>query len=353
MLTWEGRGLGDIYLRVFRHLKGHGKKVTIRGHKCVELEEPVTLTYTHPGFCWMKIPNRKFNPFFALAEVVWILQGRGDIDWIAPYNEQMREYNDGGPNNHGAYGQRLRDWRYEVFANEKDSVMSAIGEVDQIKEAVQKLQKDPNTRQAIMSLWDPGRDNQPSKDIPCNNWVAYRLRDGILDQTVVIRSNDFIWGTPYNAVQFTHLHALVAGELGVKMGKLIYVIQNLHYYEEQYPEALGIIEEEAAWPHSSVEAICGDGFRTVTDKEIMKLVPVITEGTSEDYWNDTIPKIMGLYQLLRHQCFEANIPIAHKMLYALPAPFHELAIDSIRDSKSPFIRKVLIYKPNENIRAGA
>lgn len=338
MLTWEGRGLGDIYLRVFRHLKAHGKKVVVRGQKCIELDEPVTLTYTQPGYCWMSIPNRKFNPFFALAEVVWILQGRGDIDWIAPYNEQMRAYNDGGQNNHGAYGIRIRKARGESLGDAGDE------NIDQVAMVVKKLTEDPNTRQAIMTLWDPSLDNSKSKDIPCNNLVAYRLREGILDQTVVIRSNDFIWGTPYNAVQFTHLHALVAGELGVKMGKLIYVIQNLHYYEENYPEALGVIEEEAAWSHSQIEALCGDNFRTVTDKEIMKLVPVITDGKSDDYWNETIPKVIGLYQLLRNQCFAANVPIAHEMLYSLPAPFHELAMDSIRNSKSPFILQVLAHK---------
>jgi hypothetical protein len=98
----------------------------------------------------------------------------------------------------------------------------------------------------VICLWDPERDNVlNSKDYPCNNIVYYRLREEVLEQTVVMRSNDLVMGTPHNAIQFSNLQALVAGMLGVKLGKMTYVIQNLHYYLDLYKPTLANLIERA------------------------------------------------------------------------------------------------------------
>src|SRR5207245_339720 len=133
-----------------------------------------------------------------------------------------------------------------------------------IKEVVSKLQSDPYSRQAVISLWDPVHDNfEVSKDYPCNNVAYYSLRDGVLDQTVVIRSNDLVWGTPVNAIQWTHIQAHVAGLLGVQIGKLTYVIQNLHYYLDEYKPTLGLLIDRA-FSGEKLEAETMEGFGPLT-----------------------------------------------------------------------------------------
>lgn len=323
-----------MYLQVFRDLKALGHLVTVRGHRCIEFPEPVTLVYEIPGACWFIIPNRRFNPFFSLAEVVWILSGNGNAQWIAKYNKQMMEYNDGDEDNHGAYGKRIRAWP---------------GDTDQIRHVISKLRKDPCSRQAIISLWDPIRDNLPSRDIPCNNWVGYRLRNKVLHQTVLIRSNDFIWGAPYNAIQFTHLHALVAGELNAQMGTLTYVINNLHFYTNLYPAALGAIEEAAAFT-GNLSSLETPGFMPVTDADFRNWtlrdinLGIIPEGV--DYWKDVIPQVVGLFNYIKElpSTNVMGIAAAGDVLYRLPEPLRALAIDFYQSSHNETARAVLEYE---------
>lgn len=240
MRVYSGSGVGDMYYDLVRDMTEHGRKVHIQGKgDCLELPGLVVLEYHKPGYCWMRIPGRKWNPFLALAEIPWILSGNGNVDWISYFGSNMKSFQDGNNTEfHGAYGLRLRKWW-----NGSEFMHDAT--TDQIAEIVKKLKADPNSRQAVMTLWDPARDNTYHKDIPCNNMVNYTLRDGVLAQTVNIRSNDLVWGTPYNAVQFTHLHAYVAGLLGAEIGLFTYVIHNLHYYMDLYKPTLSNLIEQA------------------------------------------------------------------------------------------------------------
>ena len=78
------------------------------------------------------------------------------------------EFSDNGRTWHGAYGPRLRNWNG----------------VDQIDETRRLLLEETATRRAVMSLYDPSRDFVKSKDVPCNNWLNWLVRDGKLHLTV-------------------------------------------------------------------------------------------------------------------------------------------------------------------------
>lgn len=362
MLVFKGEGLGSMYYQLIRHVTENGRKVTVRGNNVIELKEPVTLVYEKPGYCWMNIPNRRFNPFFALAEVYWILSGRGDIDWIAYYNKKMRDFNDGGPENHGAYGLRIRQW-------ETDAIAGETSPVDQIQHVVRKLKADPFSRQAVITLWDPIRDNLVvSKDYPCNNLVYYSLRNGILDQTVVMRSNDLVWGTPVNAIQFTHLHALVAGNLGAKMGTFTYVIQNLHYYFDLYKDVLANLLEKAfedrdiyGGSYPTPGALCVPNFDVLDEKDLIVLGQNISyiqenwhkEGTwspirqahfsGDGYWNQTIPQVLWIHRILKEstEISQADIEYLAVRILTLGAPLTELILDFLSGSKIPLNQEVV------------
>jgi thymidylate synthase len=291
----------------------------------------------------MVIPGRNFNPFFALAEVIWILSGSGNVEWICYFNKNMRKFADGNQQDfNGAYGLRMRRWP------------SAIGgylTVDQISIAIDKLKREPLSRQAVISLWDPERDNLlKSNDYPCNNVIYLRLRNGILDQTVVQRSCDLIWGAPYNAVQFSHIHAYIAGCLGAKIGKLTYIIQNLHYYEELYKPTLGNILERAfdeseVMNQASVKAECVPGFSTVTDEEfqhvLLKVEKIRAFKTDkprelpnptwppppDGYWIKTIPQMLTIFRWVKEPGWQYRAEWVASEILHLPSPFMELALN--------------------------
>lgn len=344
MKTYSGHGLGDFYFALVREIARNGKQILTRHGTCLELEEPVCLNYESPGYCWMVIPGRNFNPFFALAEVVWILSGNGNVEWIAYYNKNMRKFADGDREDfNGAYGLRMRRW--------PSTQLASYVTIDQLSIAIDKLKREPLSRQAVISLWDPERDNLlKSNDFPCNNVVYLRLRNGVVDQTVVQRSCDLIWGAPYNAVQFSHIHAYLAGCLGAKIGKLTYIIQNLHYYEELYKDTLHNLLERAfdeseVGGKPLVRAECAQGFSAVTDEEfqhvhlkVEKIRAFKTDKPRElpnpkwppsanDYWMGIIPKMLTIFRWVKEPGWQYGPYWVADEILGLPSPFMELALN--------------------------
>jgi len=369
MRDYFGAGLGAMYLQSFQAIKLEGRDITVRGQGCREMRSPVVFEYLKPGYCWMHIPGRRFNPFFALAEVVWILSGRNDVKWLAYFNSKVAQFSDDGHTFHGAYGERLRAWPRLYFpstvSDPADPRYLDKVPIDQFKEVVDKLEADPVTRQAVMSLWDPARDNEPGhRDYPCNSIVYLSLRDGKLDMTVVIRSNDLIWGVPYNAVQFSHIHAYIAGWLNCRIGTLTYFIQNLHYYYDLYPDALKSVSDAAHRKDLSLDfargdtpavgALCHPGFETVT--------PGVFDSTRENveavlstkavrpwswyfdsfgckhpvnYWTFTIPLMIWIYRSIK-ECAPKT-----------PAQIEDL-VCHIRGVGEPFTTLIMDWLPPSN-----
>ena len=68
------------------------------------------------------------------------------------------------------------------------------------------------------------------KDIPCNDIVMLKIREGKLITTIGNRSNDLHLGLPTNIFQFSFLTELIAGALGVELGTQTHNSQSLHVY---------------------------------------------------------------------------------------------------------------------------
>lgn len=339
--------MGDVYFDLIRDLTKYGRTVTVRGKECIEFTEPVALIYDRPGYFLMDIPGRKFNPFFMMAEIVWILSGNGNVEWISYFNSKMRDFADEGRKDfHGSYGKRI--FEYPVHIADYLSI-------DQVGMVVNKLKKDPFSRQAVICLWNVEADNLvPSKDIPCNNLVYYALRDGKLQQTVTIRSNDLIWGTPHNAVQFSALQARVAGALGVQMGNFTYVINNLHYYTEEYKKTLAHLISSAFDEEEPLQADLADGFGPISDRSLDRMCEAVEDALESDgksvilgeeyhftktgLWERTIPILVAIFAALKKredtsEYYQYTIPLLN-MAHSLPPIFKNLIIDFYRDSKN-------------------
>lgn len=180
------------------------------------------MSVANPRQRWVVSRRPAINPAFALAEVVWIVGGRRDAAFLTFFNKQYEKHAGPGPLYHGAYGWRLR---------------SHLGQ-DQLVRAYEALKRNPQSRQVVLQIWNtaddmPGEDGQPaSGDIPCNIVSMLKVRDGSLEWTQVIRSNDVFKGLPYNFVQFTTLQEIMAGWLGLRVGSYNQLSDSLHVYDE-------------------------------------------------------------------------------------------------------------------------
>lgn len=210
------RNAASAFVKELAEIRRSGSEITVRGSgtrellaRTVQLERPTERCITLPG--------RRNDTAISIAESMWVLAGRNDLSFLTRYARRAPDYSDdGGATWRAAYGPRLRDWRG----------------VDQIAEVLQLLRNDPASRRAVVTLYDPAQDFvEDTKDVPCNNWLHFLIRDGRLDMNIVIRSNDIIWGfTGINSFEWSVLHEMLAHWLGVRVGTATFFMSSLHYY---------------------------------------------------------------------------------------------------------------------------
>lgn len=198
--------------------KDCGIQNTSRNGTMLEVPGPVTTHFWAAQERVLFSPVRDANPFFHLFEALWMLNGRRDVKFVAQFNKQMETFSDDGKIFNGAYGYR---WRFHYA-------------YDQIEAIIALLRKDPFSRRAVLTMWEPkDLQNQKSKDLPCNTQIFFSLRGGYLTMTVVNRSNDVLWGAyGANVVHMTMLQEYVAGRLGCGLGSYCVLSNSFHVYPD-------------------------------------------------------------------------------------------------------------------------
>lgn len=176
--------------------------------------------------------NRNINPFFLFAEAMWIFVGRKDVKFLTMFNKNMENFSDDGNVFHAPYGFRLRHWGIRSEDKFCEENLHAAQGYDQIADAIKLFDNNPNTRQVVLSIWNPDLDlGTKTKDIPCNDIIMLKIRDGKLITTIQNRSNDLHWGLPTNIFQFSFMTEVIAACLGIELGTQTHNSQSLHVYD--------------------------------------------------------------------------------------------------------------------------
>ncbi|MCA1806481.1 MAG: thymidylate synthase [Actinobacteria bacterium] len=192
-----------------------------RNGKAMAMDRPIMVELLNPRKRIINSPIRKANPYFHVFEAIWMFAGWRDVEPLLSYNSGMANYAEPAGYIHGAYGMRWRN----TFGH------------DQIEFVVNELKHRPNSRQAVMAMYDPALDQHSElRDRPCNTHIYFRVVEGCLDMLVCNRSNDLVWGMAgSNIVHMTMLHELIAMALGYEVGIYRVVTNNLHAYEQHFP----------------------------------------------------------------------------------------------------------------------
>ncbi len=229
MLVLTHSSANELYAAVCREVRRRGHRAAPRGMSTTEVLG-AHLCLTEPRRRFVSLPPaRVLNPAFAVAEALWILSGSDD-PWIFIYNRSLAQYADGG-RLQGAYGPRMRRWR---------------GEVDQLDHVRRLLLRDPDSRQAVIQLYDPSRDTRGHRDVPCTLNYRFFLRRGRLDMHTTMRSNDVWLGLPYDLFTATLLQELMAGWLGAELGSYHHHVDSLHIYAQHDERAAAVAASTVA-----------------------------------------------------------------------------------------------------------
>jgi len=256
MKTFHVRCVSEALWLVMQDIKQNGEHIDTRNGPAVEYPYPVATIYSQPKERVLFYPERDANPFFHCLESLWMLGGRNDVAYVSKYSGNIKNYSDDGKTYHGAYGYRWRKWFH----------------YDQLSIAAHRLKTFPNDRRTVVSMWDATTDllmTNDAKDLPCNTQIFFNVRNGLLNMTVVNRSNDMVWGAyGANAVHMSFLQEYMAAKVGVEVGEYTQFSNNLHAY-------LNTLEK--------VSKIDGPDYEPYLDFKPSDLVPLVKDHRIFDY----------------------------------------------------------------------
>ena len=226
LVEFSGDGVDDILMQLYQELPAH--PVTTAGSRAPIVAEIIgaSVCLKNPRARISRSENRG-KPFSAIGELLWYLAGSDRLDFIKNY---IREYEKDAVNGvlEGAYGPRLFRMR---------------GEIDQLANVVRLLRAKPDSKRAVIQLFDAGDIALEKKEIPCTTTLQFLLREGRLSLLVTMRSNDAFKGLPHDIFCFTMLQEFVARKLGVELGAYHHFAGSLHVYEGFLPKLSAYVQE--------------------------------------------------------------------------------------------------------------
>lgn len=226
------------YLELLRWLRDHGEASSPRGEKTHELFDVVMKL--DPHHVLVTGINRGISLKLISMEGLQLISGTTFPRRTILAAPNMARFTDGEVF-HGAYGPRI---------------------APQLPGVVSRLMKDPDSRQALMTVWNPlydlGGDPQP-RDVPCTALIQFFIRKNALVMHVTMRSNDAWWGTPHDWGQFSQLQLAMARVLDVDAGSYYHHAVSFHLYERDFDKIDALTE-----PVGNPERLSGIGYRGIT-----------------------------------------------------------------------------------------
>ena len=225
-------GIADFYKEYLKLLK-EAPEVECRGFKTRELTN-VHFSIPDPTDRLVHLPCRKFNLPFAITEAYLLAIKTNYAIYATAFNKNMMQFAE-------------RDttmFTHSEHPEQRDFFYGAYGYriAESIPEIIEKLRKDPTTRQAVLTIHRIQDSFSSAKDVPCTIALQFLIRNNRLELYVYMRSNDAIWGTPYDVFMFTILQEIVANTLRISMGSYYHNVTSLHIYEKHYKMADEILE---------------------------------------------------------------------------------------------------------------
>ena len=243
MYNFIGDNPTTLYKNALDALIKEGDEVRPRDKLVKELR-PTAIEFTNPLNRTTFLGTRKINPFFQIAESLWIISGRADVDWLTKFNANMATFSDDGKFFNASYGERIVCW-----GNNSPRGVKSDNQLNQIIDVYKRFIADKDTRQATIAIGNPSFDNYDylvggGKDIACNLYITFKIRHNKLTMTVFNRSNDLHWGTfGANLCQFTTIQELLCSMLrnsgcekfeNLELGTYCQFTDSLHIYMEDY-----------------------------------------------------------------------------------------------------------------------
>ncbi len=175
------------------------------------------------------VTTKKLHLKSIIYELLWFIKGDTNIKYLQEngvriWNEWADENGDLGP----VYGHQWRNWNSE--------------EIDQLKNVIEQLKSNPNSRRMLVSAWNPSVLPDTSVSFsenvtngkaalpPCQAFFQFYVADGKLSCQLYQRSADVFLGVPFNIASYALLTMMVAQVCGYEPGDFVHTFGDAHIY---------------------------------------------------------------------------------------------------------------------------
>ena len=101
---------------------------------------------------------------------------------------------------------------------------------NQVDNLIHNLKTNPESRRHVVHLWNV-EDIDDMALTPCVFLTQWCVVGNALHLEVIVRSNDIALGNPFNCIQYWVLHKLIAKEVGIKAGDVMFTMVMPHIYD--------------------------------------------------------------------------------------------------------------------------
>ncbi len=196
------------------------------------------------------VTTKKLHLKSIVYELLWFLQGDTNVKYlndhgVTIWDEWADENGDLGP----VYGRQWRSWPA------RDG-----GTIDQIKNLLRDLERNPDSRRLIVTAWNPA-DIERMALPPCHCLFQFYVAEGRLSCQLYQRSADIFLGVPFNIASYALLTMMVAQVAGLKAGEFIHTLGDAHLYLNHVEQAhLQLSRAPHALPKMTINPAVKDLF---------------------------------------------------------------------------------------------
>ena len=183
------------------------------------------------------VTTKKIHLKSVIHELLWFIKGDTNTAYLTEngvriWNEWADENGDLGPVY--VYGHQWRNWNSE--------------NIDQLKQVIETLKTNPNSRRMLVSAWNPSVLPDTSKSFsenvangkaalpPCHAFFQFYVADGKLSCQLYQRSADIFLGIPFNIASYALLTEMMAQVCGFEAGEFIHTLGDAHIYTNHFDQ---------------------------------------------------------------------------------------------------------------------
>lgn len=171
------------------------------------------------------VTTKKTHLKSIIHELLWFLNGDTNVKYLQDNGVKIwNEWADPDGSLGHIYGYQWRSWPdYNG------------GSIDQIKEAVEMIKHNPESRRIIVSAWNVA--DLPNMNLPpCHAFFQFYVADGKLSLQLYQRSADCFLGVPFNIASYALLLLMMAQVTGLKPGEFVHTLGDTHIYHNHFEQ---------------------------------------------------------------------------------------------------------------------